>query len=416
MPITDTWLRKNSVKTHTKEIVKADRDGLYVRARGNKISFLYRPYFNKKQITMTIGSYPAMSLKQARALVLEYDALIFQGIDPRSYVKMKKLENIEAATVDKVVYRWIDDVCKVRNKEWGDIQRSYELHVQKEFGKQAAESVSLVGWRNLFYKIGKKYPQIAGRCATIIKASLKHAISSGVIKGPNVLGETQRRDFILPTAKKQARVLSLDEINTIFGLLKTNNFNLRDRCVVLLLLLYGCRGRELRLTKRAWLSADKWELPSQAHKVGGSSLVRPILPEFKHLWDMALECSTNPEYVFTNYLNQTDCSGFFMSRSAVRNIIRHLLRVSHIEGSAIANFSTHDLRKTARTYWVGDYVTCEKMLGHTVSSVADIYDRRDWSDHMIPIYRQWWQTLLSLDNGSVLDPIFPHQQQSSDRR
>jgi hypothetical protein len=56
--------------------------GLSVEARNGSQtkSWLYRPYLNGKQIKITLGSYPAMSLAQAREAHAEAIALVKQGI------------------------------------------------------------------------------------------------------------------------------------------------------------------------------------------------------------------------------------------------------------------------------------------------------------------------------------------------
>ncbi|MFQ9949702.1 MAG: Arm DNA-binding domain-containing protein [Escherichia coli] len=52
-------------------------------------SWIYRPYLNGKQIKITLGSYPAMTLSQAREAHADALALVKQGIDPR-YARKRK--------------------------------------------------------------------------------------------------------------------------------------------------------------------------------------------------------------------------------------------------------------------------------------------------------------------------------------
>jgi integrase len=253
----------------------------------------------------------------------------------------------------------------------------------------------------LLYGLGKKKPHAAGVCITVVKSALKHAIATGAIKGPSALRDVDRADFINRENKKEASVLSLDQLDEVLKQISTWT-DYRNKAFMLLLIFYGCRGRELRLTKQSWVGKDRWTIPANAHKTGKGDLIRPVLPEMEHLWDCAREYSGCPTQMFTNYAGKTKPSVDALSRSAVTGIVKTIVLVS----GKIKVISPHVFRKTARTHWAGDYVCCEKMLGHTVSAVADIYDRRDWSIEMIPIYRHWFETLRNLDNGHVFDPKF----------
>ncbi|HAD39708.1 MAG TPA: integrase, partial [Plesiomonas shigelloides] len=59
--------------------------GLAIEARAGRPSksWLYRYYIAGKQQKMTLGSYPAMSLAEARVAHKEAVALVQRGIDPR---------------------------------------------------------------------------------------------------------------------------------------------------------------------------------------------------------------------------------------------------------------------------------------------------------------------------------------------
>lgn len=67
--------------------------GLYVEVRnnGNTKSWLYRPYINGKQIKVTLGNYPAMSLAKARDDHAEALELVKQA---RIQVRSATLSNL----------------------------------------------------------------------------------------------------------------------------------------------------------------------------------------------------------------------------------------------------------------------------------------------------------------------------------
>ena len=77
MPITETWLKANSGKPREKVEEKSDRDSLSARvsAKG-KITFQIRFRFDGKGARIDLGSYPLISLKEAREKALEVRSLI----------------------------------------------------------------------------------------------------------------------------------------------------------------------------------------------------------------------------------------------------------------------------------------------------------------------------------------------------
>lgn len=67
MAISDSYLKACLNKEREKVEEKSDRDGLWVRvSKKGAVTFFYRYRFLGKQDKMTLGSYPALSLKAAR--------------------------------------------------------------------------------------------------------------------------------------------------------------------------------------------------------------------------------------------------------------------------------------------------------------------------------------------------------------
>jgi hypothetical protein len=87
MSITETWLKANLQKHRAKPLVKADRDGLGARVSPKgKITFQLRYYFagGKDAQRVDLGSYPLMSLKQARQETLRLRAKLEIGENPKA--------------------------------------------------------------------------------------------------------------------------------------------------------------------------------------------------------------------------------------------------------------------------------------------------------------------------------------------
>lgn len=106
MPITETWLKANTGKQREKVEEKSDRDSLSARvsAKG-KITFQIRFRFDGKGARIDLGSYPLISLKEAREKALEVRSLIEKGIDPRIERKLEKINQDSESVTFKSIWQ-----------------------------------------------------------------------------------------------------------------------------------------------------------------------------------------------------------------------------------------------------------------------------------------------------------------------
>ncbi|MCP3661388.1 MAG: DUF4102 domain-containing protein [Gammaproteobacteria bacterium] len=98
MAITESRLKASNKKERAKAITKTDRDGLLVRVSPKgKITYGLRYYYNNKQIRIDIGSYPLLSIKEARVETLRFRKKLEQGHNP-IVVRQLERQAIIAAT------------------------------------------------------------------------------------------------------------------------------------------------------------------------------------------------------------------------------------------------------------------------------------------------------------------------------
>jgi len=89
MALSESWLKSNNGKPREKVEVITDRDGLSIRiSPKGKIVFQFRYRFNNKPCRMDLGTYPHLSLKEARLSVLQYKAEPAQKLKPNSICRM----------------------------------------------------------------------------------------------------------------------------------------------------------------------------------------------------------------------------------------------------------------------------------------------------------------------------------------
>jgi integrase len=124
-----------TVKAKDKDYVLSDGEGLQLRVRSNGSmlwNFNYRDPVTKNRINMGLGTYPELSLANARKRVIEARELLAQGIDPK--VQRKADNEAKRAqtehTLENVATAWFElKKHAVTTAYAEDIWRSLTLHV-----------------------------------------------------------------------------------------------------------------------------------------------------------------------------------------------------------------------------------------------------------------------------------------------
>ncbi len=152
MAITDAWLKANSGRQSDRVREKADRDGLGVRvsAKG-KIVFQMRYRYDGSSDAkrLDLGTYPAMSLKQARTEHQRLEGKREQGHDPKVIRSTEKTAIVEAPLVESLFHLWYEKYCKVAKKGHHEVLRTFELYVFPKIGKLPVHEVTLHHWLEL---------------------------------------------------------------------------------------------------------------------------------------------------------------------------------------------------------------------------------------------------------------------------
>jgi integrase len=112
MPLTELEVKK--AKPKPKDYALADEKGmrLLVRVSGTKTWQLrYRRPADNKADVFTLGTYPELTLKEARAKRDDARNLLDEGIDPKKHKRAKRAENAaKGITFAEIAAEWFDTV------------------------------------------------------------------------------------------------------------------------------------------------------------------------------------------------------------------------------------------------------------------------------------------------------------------
>lgn len=399
MALSDTWLRSHLGRPIDKQEIRTDRDGLSVRlSPKGKLTFQVRYRFNGSPKRLDIGSYPNVSLKEAREECLRLKGELDKGHDPKIIKMLEKTSNATAQSFRSLFELWHNSYCVLHKKNHAEIKRSFDIYVLKEFGDLPATEITLHRWMSLLDEVVKRSPSIAER----ILINTKQVYKWGMIRqylNENPLATVSALHDLHIKKKSSYRSLTAKEVYWVWLAIEQSRMSLKNGLFIKLCLIFGCRGGELRVSKISDFDLVNkiWSVPPENHKTGnktGKPLLRPIIPSVELMIKEAISLSGNSEYLFCN-VNSDEPMGKSSPLALPYNIRQWLRKNNEIE---MEHWSIHDLRKTARTNLseLAPPHVCEIILGHSLPGKWQVYDHYDYLKEQAEAYDAWWEKLSGI--------------------
>ena len=353
--------------------------GLYIESRSGSQtkSWLYRPYLNGKQIKITLGAYPAMTLAQAREAHAEAIELVKQGIDPRYVRKTEKTNNEQMPIFSELWENWLSfrETSKpIGARTLADYKGTYRRHLEQGLGSVRVCDLS----RSYLFAHLSKVRQSSAECVRkgliILNMTLDHATLQGLIE-LNPARLLKPAMFGASMAKPRERWLSQDELQRLWktleeataggGSVSTGGKGIASSVVLShaiantlkLIILTGVRRSEAVKMRWDQINGDRWTIPEtkngKSHVVTLHPLALSILKKQRIISEGA--------FVFESTSNQ----GFPITGDAVTRALERLRKKYLAE---LEPFSPHDLRRSVATgcaeYLDAPERLIERLLNH----------------------------------------------------
>lgn len=408
MALTDAWLKAAYRKPRERAVEKADRDGMGARVTPTgKVTFQLRYRYQGKAARMDLGTYPAMSLKDARDEAIKRRGQLEQGHDPRMMKRLEQASIAIAHTNESLLQEWHKRYCLPNKVGAAEIMRSFELHVFPAVGTMPADSTGLRQWMELLEPLADVKPRIAERVLANVKQAHKWGVRRGIIESQPLAAISASTDLMVNRKRTAGRALSDDEITVIWQALERSRMAARSKLFVKLVLVFGCRPGELAKARRDEFDfrAGVWVIPPERHKSGkatGRPLVRPIIDEVAGWLQEAMTLSHNPEWLFSG-----EASDKPLTSSSILSFPYNIMGVAERQlKRPMEHWSMYDLRKTARTNWstLAEPHVCELMLGHALPGVWQVYDRHGYLEEQAAAYRRWYARVMQLAAADLPTP------------
>ena len=362
--------------------------------------------FSGKSKTISFGTYPEVSLADARQRREDARKLLANGIDPSANRKAVKSANEEllANSLEVIAREWHKHMLE--RKEWSaehatTILNRLEQDIFPWIGSKPITSVTAKEIKSILDRIRSRgVVETARRALTIMGQVYRYAIMTDRAEYDISAGFRGYLPSISKTRKHMASVTDPKELAPLLRAIDTYQGGFVAQCALKLLPLVFVRPGELRHME--WseidLEAAEWNIPGPKMKMKIDHLVPlshqaiAILSELKPL-------TRSSKYVFPSTRSAARC----MSDNTINAAFRRM-------GFGGETITGHGFRATARTIldevlgFRVDFI--EHQLAHAVKDPnGRAYNRTSHLAERKKMMQTWADYLDGLKNGAKVIPL-----------
>lgn len=317
-------------------------------------SFKVRKKKEGKDIRVTLGRYPEMSIEKARDLGLKISSQIAEGVNPN------KEEEVVEPEIDfgKLFELYIRQYAQKHKRTYKEDIKQYKRYLSK-LKKRKISTISKEDVTKIHNFIGSKHGIYAGnRALSLIQAMYNKGIEWGWE------GKNPAQGIKKFKEKTRDRFLQADEFPRFWGaVMEEGNKEIRD--YILISLLTGARqGNVLSMRwEEVHLERKQWRIPETKN---GEALTVPLPPLGVDILTMRKE-KVRSKWVFPS---ATSRSGHLEEPK------KGWARI--LERAGIKDLRMHDLRRTLGSWQAATGATTAiigKSLGHKNKNTTAIYER-----------------------------------------
>lgn len=345
--------------------------GLRVSPKGKKsFQILYRHH--RRQRRMVLGSFPAMSLAEARKYAKQMLADAQKGGDPAS----ARRANRNAETFGRLAAEYMSLQKKREKRSWPEEQRVINVDLLPAWRSHKAKDVGRRDIQELVQKIANRAPIMANRTLTLIRQIFGYGVDQAWFE----LNPCQR----IPrpgVERRRQRVLDPQEIRKLWRVFEGDTSI--SATALMFQLLTGQRIGEVRRMQVADLDmlSGWWTIPAEIAKNEVIHRI-PLSPRAVSILEKRLE-TTKKGWVFPSSTDKSRPLGYATIHSTVRSLS---------ERAEVYNWNTHDLRRTVATHIAGSGVSrlvVKKILNHRDRDITAVYDRYEYANEKRMALDEW---------------------------
>lgn len=290
-------------KALEKNLTLHDGDGLFliVKTSGKKLwRFRYQRPATKQRTMMGLGTFPALSLADARGLRADYLALLANGIDPQ--IQAEVAEEQQQIALDSifstVAANWFQLKSKNVTPDYAkDIWRSLEKDVFPAIGEIPVQQIKARTLVEALEPIKARGAlETVRRLVQRINEIMIYAVNTGLIDANPASGIGMA--FEKPK-KQNMPTLRPEELPKLMRSLIMSNLSVTTRCLIEWQLLTLVRPSEASGARWAEIDFDAklWMIPAERMKAKREHIV-PLSPQALDILEVMNPISIHREHVF----------------------------------------------------------------------------------------------------------------------
>ena len=353
--------------------------GFGVRAHptGRKAYFVRYRGEDGKRRRQTLGTYPTLSLTEARDRARDLIGRIARGADPMA----EKKAHDRSETFAELADEYLERHAKLKKKRWKDDEQAIRRDLLPAWGKLKAKDVSRRDVTKLLDKIVERgAPIMANRTKALISKIFNFGIGRDIVEinpcvGVPMPAKSRQRDRVLSDDELRAFWSALDALAPVMSA----TFRMR--------LITAQRGVEVGSMRWTDIDGDWWTIPGEISKNGLAHRV-PLSPPALELLELLRPLTGHSEWVFESRRKPGQPTRSFQKAAE---------RASSIAG--IEDFVPHDLRRTAASGMTSAGVprlVVSKILNHVEGGVTAIYDRHGYDREKRDALNLWAEKLENI--------------------
>lgn len=385
--LTDRFIRTAAKPTSTRAVYydqKVRGLALTVMRTGLKsFSLFFRMPGNVTKRRLHIGTYPAISLAEARRKALEALRDAKNNIDPAHSINTVKQEPFIKDLINEF---WERELANKKSAK--DMYRLLCKDVLPTWGNKKASAITR---RDVVVLLDKIRDRGAPITANRLHGRLSRLFNFACERG--ILEQSPMTSLRKTEEPPRERVLSDDEIKSFW--LCIDKVGVHPKTALALKLMLTTAQRAGEVINMCWsevfLPSKIWLIPAEKSKNGRSHTV-PLTPISLEILKQAKNLAKESIYVFPS---PQDLKG--SKPLEVRSLSRAISRKYSEMG--IDKFVPHDLRRTVRTRFAElgiNEVVAERALNHHLQGLARIYNQHDYLNEIRHALTLWEKRLFDL--------------------
>ncbi|HFW0013594.1 TPA: tyrosine-type recombinase/integrase [Salmonella enterica subsp. enterica serovar 4,5,12:b:-] len=396
--LNDKELRALLTRSISKQETHADGLGLSLRVSPSKVGkrnnllWMYRYRLGDRTtspVALVLGKYPDLSLAGAREMRDQCRTWLAEGRNPRDAMNLKRESTLKPLTVKDALEYWLTSYAEKHRSNAEKHRQQFAKWVYPRIGDLPLAELTTRDWLSLFNEYSAVAPVASGYCFGNCKQALKycrkHGLTSDMIpaKGSYALDDLTITDVGKKQGKRE-RTLTDGELSDVFNWTRDIRYPRYYREMLYLLLIYGSRTQELRLSNISAWGNGKWIVPKE-HSKGRNKIVRPIPDFLREYLDSLKERKSDSNLLLIDEKKSEAVSQW--GRTLWK-------RLGHNEP-----WTLHDLRRTFATRLTGMGVAphiVEALLGHVLPGVMAHYIHAELLPEKTEALELWYKFLTKI--------------------